>query len=89
MQRQYLNTILNYLSVTGLTWECAFHLLIVTHSPFILSDIPQSNILYLQNGKQIKSNDMDVNPFGANVNDVLAQSFFLNKGFVGDFAKKK
>lgn len=89
MQRQYLNTILNYLSVTGLTWGCAFHVLIVTHSPFILSDIPQSNILYLQNGKQIKSNDIDVNPFGANVNDVLAQSFFLDKGFVGEFAKKK
>ena len=89
MQRQYLNTILNYLSVTGLTWGCAFHLLIVTHSPFILSDIPQSNILYLQDGKQIKSNNMNVNPFGANVNDVLAQSFFLDKGFVGEFAKKK
>lgn len=89
MQRQYLNTILNYLSVTGLTWGCAFHVLIVTHSPFILSDIPQSNILYLQNGKQIKSNNMNVNPFGANVNDVLAQSFFLDKGFVGEFAKKK
>lgn len=32
---------------------------------------------------------MNVNPFGANVNDVLAQSFFLDKGFVGEFAKKK
>lgn len=89
MQRQYLNTILNYLSVTGLTWGCAFHLLIVTHSPFILSDIPQSNILYLENGRQKNTEDVTVNPFGANVNDVLAQSFFLNKGFVGEFAKSK
>lgn len=89
MQRQYLNTILNYLSVTGLTWGCTFHLLIVTHSPFILSDIPQSNILYLEDGRQKKPVEIEVNPFGANANEVLAQSFFLNKGFVGEFAKKK
>lgn len=89
MQRQYINTILNYLSVTGLTWNCAFHILVVTHSPFILSDIPQSNILYIENGIQIENTKIAVNPFGANVNDVLAQSFFLNKGFVGAFAKRK
>jgi len=89
MQRQYLNIILNYLSVTGLTWGCAFHILIITHSPFILSDVPQSNILYLEEGRQKRSEEIDVNPFGANVNEVLAQSFFLSKGFVGEFAKKK
>ena len=30
-----------------------------------------------------------INPFGANVNDVLKQSFFLKNGFTGDFAKRK
>lgn len=90
MQRLFVDTLIRYLSVTGLTWYCAFHILIVTHSPFILSDIPQCNILYLEDGKQINgANAITVNPFGANVNDVLAQSFFLNKGFVGEFAKKK
>ena len=33
--------------------------------------------------------DEFVNPFGANVNDVLKQSFFLKNGFTGDFAKRK
>lgn len=90
MQRRFVDTLIRYLSVTGLTWHCAFHILLVTHSPFILSDIPQCNILYLEEGKQINgANAITVNPFGANVNDVLAQSFFLDKGFVGEFAKKK
>lgn len=77
MQRRFVDALIKYLSVTGLTWYCAFHILIVTHSPFILSDIPQCNILYLEEGRQINGeNAITVNPFGANVNDVLAQSFF-------------
>ena len=27
------------------------------------------------------------NPFGANINDILKQSFFLEHGFMGEFAK--
>ena len=30
-----------------------------------------------------------LNPFGANINDILVQSFFLKAGFVGDFVRKK
>ena len=30
-----------------------------------------------------------LNPFGANMNDILVQSFFLRNGFVGEFACKK
>lgn len=29
------------------------------------------------------------NPFAANVNDILYQSFFLCNGFMGEFAKQK
>lgn len=62
-----------------------FHLLLTTHSPFILSDIPSSNILYLKDGKSLEDEKDDfVNPLGANINDILCQSFFLDKeGFIG------
>ena len=30
-----------------------------------------------------------INPFAANVNDILKQSFFLNNGFIGKFAQRK
>ena len=64
----------------------SFNILIATHSPFILSDIPSSNILYLEKGSP---KDVQLDTFAANVNDILANSFFLENGFTGKFAQKK
>jgi hypothetical protein len=44
--------------------------------------------LYLKNGSDVSA-EVDVNPFGANINDVLRSSFFLEDGFMGDFVSKK
>jgi hypothetical protein len=35
------------------------------------------------------SEEVEVNPLGANINDVLHQSFFLDKGFMGDYIKER
>ena len=64
------------------------NIIFATHSPFILSDIHKNNILYLDYGIDT-SLDVDTNPLGANINDILCQSFFLNDGFMGDFIKEK
>ena len=61
--------------------------LFITHSPFILSDIPKQNVLFLENGRSI--NYENKNTFGANITDLLADSFFINDGLIGDFAKEK
>ena len=45
-------------------------------------------ILHLSEGEDVSS-QIEVNPFGANVNDVLRQSFFLEDGFMGTFAKER
>lgn len=65
-----------------------FNVFIITHSPFILSDIPQENILYLEEGA-VANEKIKKNPFAANVNDILHQSFFMDNGFTGEFAKQK
>lgn len=66
---------------------CSFNVFIVSHSPFILSDIPNKNILYLDEGKIAnKSKDKT---FGANINNLCKDSFFLSNGFVGEYAKGK
>ena len=57
----------------------------VAHSPFILSDIPLKQILFLENGE---SKDKKLNTFGGNVGDMLYDSFFM-KSTVGDFAEGK
>ena len=59
-------------------------LMMVTHSPFVLSDIPTSNILALENGMQ---SDTKLQTFGANIYDMLNTSFFLHNSTIGDFAQ--
>jgi len=66
--------------------NCTF----ITHSPFILSDIPKSNILMLEKGEEIKEKGgEEVKTFGANVYDILEDSFFMSSGFIGKFALDK
>ena len=58
-----------------------------THSPFILSDIPKQNILGMKQGWPAELDKIH-NTFCANVYDILASGFFMDK-FVGDFAESK
>lgn len=69
----------------------SINLLFLTHSPFILSDIPEEHILLLDisrtTGKTITKRASKT--FAANINDLLADNFFLTKTLVGKFADKK
>ena len=58
-----------------------------THSPFILSDIPTSDILMIKDGEQTQPEE-DTETFCANVYDILNNQFFMSR-FVGDFANSK
>lgn len=93
-QRMFVNRLLNLLDrQLGFNTCFNIHIWITTHSPFILSDIPQKCVTYLEDGKWISPKKVAkrgiLNPFAANVNDILHQSFFLDKGFMGEFAKNK
>lgn len=61
--------------------------MIVTHSPFVLSDLPIQNILFLEKGGN-KADKSDVASFGANIHTMLVNSFFLKGGAMGQFAKE-
>lgn len=87
-QRRFVNELLGYIKRLFMNRNASFNILIATHSPFILSDIPQSNILYLEDGKMVMPEGIK-NPFAANICDILYQSFFLKQGFVGEYARKK
>lgn len=60
----------------------------VTHSPFILSDIPLCNVLFLKNGKPAMEK-MQENTFGANIHGLLKNGFFLPSLPMGEFAYDK
>jgi len=63
-----------------------FHIIISTHSPFILSDIPKENTIFLKNGESKK---VDINTFGANIHTLLSHGFFMKGGLMGNFAKSR
>lgn len=84
-QRLFVANLLQSLKDNKVTESVNVNVVLTTHSPFVLSDIPQSNILYLENGEDVKE-QMKVKTFASNINELLAESFFLNGGFVGEFA---
>ena len=87
-QRCFVNNLISMIERLGYNKKFMINIVLVTHSPFVLSDVPKQNILYLKNGEDV-SNAVHVNPFTANICDVLHQSFFLENGFVGAFAQKQ
>lgn len=60
-------------------------LLISTHSPILLSDIPKSCVSYLDRDDESQGEET----FGANLSTLYYDSFSLKKGSIGDFAKSK
>lgn len=85
-QKWYVDYLLKQIKQMNLLRIKSICMLFVTHSPFILSDVIKHNILYLEKGEGV-NHRMKVNTFASNINDLLAESFFLSGGFVGEYAK--
>jgi len=71
----------------------SIQIIFTTHDPLTLSDIPNDNVLYLdkigENNLIIQRYERSIRNFGANITDLLADSFFVGEGLIGDFAKEK
>ncbi|MFA0960310.1 AAA family ATPase [Roseivirga sp. BDSF3-8] len=61
------------------------NILFSTHSPFVLSDIPSTNILRLKEGRSESETDKS-KTFGANIYSLLKDSFFLD-AYIGKHAR--
>lgn len=88
-QRRYISSLIKLIGKARLDKLESINICFVTHSPFILSDIPLFNILRLKDGKPETNMNSDQNTFGANIHDLLANEFFMENGFMGEFAKDK
>ena len=99
--KEFLSIIIQNIS----TEKKIVNFIISTHSPFLLSDLPKENIIFLekykegdkdvQNGKQKVGNcknsttEIDIETFGANIHTLLSHGFFMKDGLMGEFAKEK
>lgn len=84
-QKSYLKFLLEQINRAGLQRIRRINLIFITHSPFVLSDILDGNILCLDHGKSV---DVPVMTFGANIHDLLHHPFFMKYGVIGDFAQE-
>lgn len=69
-------------------------ILLTTHSPLLLGDIPLENISYLwspevRNEEDVESLEPQEETFGQNIHTILKSSFFLENGTIGEFAARK
>lgn len=83
-QRQFVSEMLKQIEQAQLENIRAISICIVTHSPFVLSDIMRSNSLYLQKGYAKTDNTNET--FGANLYDLMQDSFFLEDNAIGVIA---
>jgi predicted ATPase len=85
LQRRFLGLLVD--SIGGLKMDsCSgINITLITHSPFVLSDIPSSNILYLSRDKNDK---LSHSTFAANIHDLFNDAFFL-PNTMGTIAQRK
>jgi predicted ATPase len=84
-QKDYVKELIGALQRMNLHKIKHINILFSTHSPFILSDIPSQNILRIKRGEPqaYKENEQT---FGANIYDLLEDSFFMESNFIGGYA---
>ena len=92
-KKRFINTILKSIPYffEGLTPKPNLQIILTTHDPLTLSDIPKHNVIFLKKPKEGKCqiSSKVQKTFGANITDLLADSFFIQDGLIGDFAKSK
>ncbi|MED4037435.1 AAA family ATPase [Niallia taxi] len=71
--------------------ERRIQVIITSHSPFIISDLPHYTIELIDKSKIKKPNDaLGIGKtFAANIQDLYANAFFLQGGLTGEFSKYK
>lgn len=100
-QKEYINelnnvipSILRFIDNDQNAVNPKIHLVFTTHSPVSLSDIPNHNIVYvkkLDTGlmKVLNASERPKQSFGANIHNLMSNSFYLTDGLVGKFAVSK
>ena len=85
LQRRFISLLLTSLASVHFHGIKAMNIIIVTHSPFILSDIPKDNVLVLS-GRSQQSPLAET--FGGNIGEILGYPFFMDYS-IGEFAKQQ
>lgn len=89
-QKSLVDRFRSFFSLLGKTDK--HHIIITSHSPIVVSDLPRENIIFLDknaSGECVVKEPKDMErTFGANIHSLYRSSFFMN-GVMGEFAEGK
>lgn len=85
MQRRFVYDLLRGVQSMRLENLKGINFILVTHSPYVLSDIPHGNVIAMSTNA--KEEQQSIKSFGANIHEMLKTSFFLEEGTEGLFAR--
>lgn len=86
-QQEYISKLIEFIKTYTEGKNVKIQIVITSNSPFIISDIPRENIVFLPEEMETKEQT-----FAANIYNLCRSSFFLNSnnyGVIGDFATDK
>lgn len=89
-QRQYVNVLNEFMKYMQVKSGVDFQVVITSHSPIILSDIPACCVNFLRRDGDVTTQITDEKEsFGENVFNLYRRAFFMDDGLIGAFANKK
>ena len=100
LQKQYIHMLVSgipQMLIRTFGENKAIQIILTSHSPFILSDLPRENVIFLETNKSdgkcsVSDGLRDMKQtFGANIHTILSDAFFLRRheGLMGKFAKAR
>lgn len=92
-QRDYIYFLMQFLN-SRLFIEKSIQIIITTHSPFIISDLPKENITLLvrENAgseSRVRVDKTANRTFGGNIHQLFSENFFLGDTLISRFAQRK
>ena len=90
-QRRYFNAFLNFINQNIAKHGTHVQIIIATHSPIILSDIPKQNTVFLKCDNETKRTTCieSEETFASNIFSLYNNAFFMDESEVGAFAEEK
>lgn len=91
-QRKYVNALYTFFAFFAKKKSLNIQIIITSHSPFIVSDIPKYNVVFMAKGinatTQVFSSSEQKHTLGGNIFELFQNGFYMNE-FMGDFATQK
>lgn len=85
LQRRFISLLLDSIKGLQLPSNYGINITLITHSPFVLSDIPDNNILCMSRKEHVDAFDKT---FAANIHDLFNNTFILPYT-IGEYAQLK